>query len=480
MKTSLAPVLVWLRQDLRLADNPALHAAVQSGAPVIVLYIYDETLPWQPGGASKWWLHHSLQSLHNTLQQKYGAALNIIKNEALEILPRLVTEHAISHVYWNRCYEPATIARDKTLKTTLSDICTVETFNAALLHEPWEVKNKEGGWYKVFTPFWKASSSLPVREVLPEPATMQTLMLEENLPLNSLHLLPNLNWAKDFTNHWTPGAHGAWQKLQDFLDTGINGYKELRNRPDLKNTSRLSPHLHFGEISPVQIWHETHAHAAKNTLVEKDVAHFLSEIGWREFSYNLLYYVPTLPEKPLREEFADFPWGDNPGALKKWQRGQTGYPIVDAAMRELWHSGWMHNRTRMIVASFLIKDLLIPWQDGEAWFWDTLVDADLASNSASWQWVAGCGADAAPYFRIFNPITQGEKFDPNGEYIRRWIPELKTLPNNLIHKPWEATAFELAQAGIQLGKDYPHPMVDHAKARQYALQAYETIKKSAA
>ena len=451
------PTLIhWFRQDLRLADNPALSHAARQGS-VVPVFIWDESLPWMPGGASRWWLHHSLVALDADLRKR-GSALVVRQGKAADVLAQLMKEVQADKVVWNRCYEPAAIARDSEIKTRLP----AESFNGSLLVEPWEVKTGSGSFYKVFTPYWKACLNFLATLQPPTPFPAPTRLQGPKVASDSiagLGLLPTQpDWAGGLRATWTPGEQGAHQQLDAFLDTGIRGYKELRNRPDMAHTSKLSPHLHFGEISPRQIWHAVHGKKP-----EADVACFLSEIGWREFSHNLLHYIPTLPEAPLRAEFARFPWRDDAEALCRWQRGQTGYPIVDAGMRQLWHTGWMHNRVRMIAASFLVKDLFIPWQQGAAWFWDTLVDADLANNSASWQWVAGCGADAAPYFRIFNPTEQGKKFDPNGDYIRTWVPELAHIPGVHIHTPLEVPG-------------YSAPMVNHAQARTEALAAYKNLK----
>jgi deoxyribodipyrimidine photo-lyase len=479
-----APVIVWFRQDLRLTDNPALHAAAASGRPVIPLYILDDETPgrWQAGGASRWWLHHSLAALAADLE-KLASRLILKRGRAAAILRQLAAEVDAAAVNWNRCYEPFAIARDKTLKSHLSsDGIAVGSFNAALAFEPWTKQTQSGGPYRVFTPFWKAcrDGEAPPR---PEPAP-ETLVAPEAWPesdeLDDWRLLPTgPDWAGGLRETWSPGEAGAHERLEAFLDDAVKSYGKDRDRPGIEATSRLSPHLHFGEVGPRQIWHRVHAWAAGALKGPPSggAETFLKELVWREFSYHLLYHFPELPEKPLRPEFADFPWREDETGLRAWQAGRTGHPIVDAGMRELWATGYMHNRVRMIAASFLIKDLLLPWQAGEAWFWDTLVDADLASNSASWQWVAGCGADAAPYFRIFNPVLQGEKFDTQGDYVRRWVPEIAALPDKFLHKPWEAPEVILREAGIVLGKDYPEPIVDHRAARARALDAFEEIRK---
>ncbi|MCR9071704.1 MAG: DNA photolyase family protein [Alphaproteobacteria bacterium] len=484
MPASSAPTLVWFRRDLRLFDNPALAAAADRGAPVLALYILDDADAgdWKPGGASRWWLHGSLKALGEALS-KIGTPLILRRGEAAEVVDAMIEESGADAVYWNRRYEPWARERDSRIKDALKkrDL-DVRSFNGGLLYEPWEVTTKQDTPFKVFSPFWREIQSkgdpadpLPAPEALAAPEAIPT-----SEALEDWSLLPSKpDWAGGLRDAWTPGEAGAVARLEDFLDGTVADYKAHRNLPGLAGTSGLSPHLHFGEISPRRIWHAARAasEARSNEAMDRGTSTFLSEVAWREFSYNLLFNNPTLPETSLRQEFEDFPWREDPDGLAAWRRGRTGYPIVDAGMRELWHTGWMHNRVRMIVASFLIKDLLVHWREGEAWFWDTLVDADLANNAASWQWVAGCGADAAPYFRIFNPVLQGEKFDGDAAYVRRWVPEIADLPDSVIHKPWEAKPDVLRKAGVTLGKTYPHPIVDHAVARKRALEALETIKK---
>ncbi len=476
-----SPLIYWFRQDLRLADNAGLSAAIATGRPVICLYIHDTTAGLRPwGAASLWWLHHSLTALNASL----GGKLVLRKGPALEVLKAVLKETGAEGVMWGRCYEPYAIARDTAIKTQLqADGFVAESHNTALLFEPWQLKTKTNGTpFQVFTPFWKAclASEAPPLP-LPAPKDFTPLSAKSENLADWGFLPTNPDWAGGMREAWTPGEAGARQRLIDFIEGPINGYKERRNNPGEQFTSRLSPHLHWGEISPRQIWRVVKvAEEAGKVKHESDSAHFLSELGWREFSNHLLYHFPTLPSVPLNKRFIAFPWNEKPGELKAWQRGMTGYPIVDAGMRELWQTGWMHNRVRMIVGSFLVKDLLIPWQQGEAWFWDTLVDANLANNTASWQWIAGCGADAAPYFRVFNPMLQGEKFDGDGAYIRRYVPELASLPDKYIHRPWEAPADVLRKAGVELGRTYPQPMVDHHTARDHALAAFAALKESGA
>lgn len=480
---SAGPAIVWFRNDLRLEDNPALQAAVETGAAIIPVFILDGEAAHALGGASRWWLHHSLTSLSEQFR-KLGAQLILRQGDSKACIRQLVAETAATSVFWNRRYFADHISLDKALKSELTgDGLRVESFNGALLREPWELRTGSGGHYRVYSPFWKSLRAIGPARTKPLPAPKK-LKGPEKPPasdaLSDWNLLPTSpNWAQEFSDIWTPGTKGAQQRLDEFLSGPVDSYTDGRNRPDYEFTSRLSPHLAFGEISPVQIWQSTRVAIDKEQVDEGTADKFLSEIAWREFSYNLLFNHEDLPTEPLRKEFSAYPWRDDRSGLRAWQKGQTGYPIVDAGLRQLWRTGWMHNRVRMIVASFLIKDLLIPWQEGEAWFWDTLVDADLANNAASWQWVAGCGADAAPYFRIFNPISQGEKFDPEGDYVREFVPEIAKLPKKYIHAPWTAPEAVLDECGVTLGNSYPNPIVNHAEARRRALEGYDKIKKSA-
>lgn len=475
-----SPVIVWFRRDLRLADHPALAQAAARG-PVIPLFIWSpaEEGAWAPGAASRWWLHQSLAALDASLRRK-GSRLILRAGTALEVLEGMIRATGAKAAYWNRLYEPAAMARDAALKAALKENgCDAQSFPSALLFEPWQVKSGAGKPYQVFTPFWRSCLQLPVPEKpLPEPDTLRPpAAWPESAKLDSFRLQPIVDWAGGMRKAWKPGECGARDQLKEFLQSPLATYATGRDVPALRGTSRLSPFLHFGEISPRQIWRAVHS---KRNTAPKSMASrktFLRELGWREFAGHLLFHFPQTPEHPLRREFARLEWASNTKALKAWQRGRTGYPIVDAGMRELWATGWMHNRVRMIVASFLVKDLLLPWQKGAQWFWDTLVDADLASNTLGWQWSAGCGADAAPFFRIFNPVRQGEKFDPAGDYVRRWVPELAGLPAKWVHKPWEAPADVLRSAKITLGKTYPKPIVDHAAARKRALAAFAGIRR---
>lgn len=474
--------LVWFRQDLRIADNPALTAAVEARAPVIPIFIHApaEEGAWPPGGAARWWLHHSLKKLHEDLAERGSRLCIRASGDSLSALRALARESGATRVLWNRRYEPAAILRDGEIKAALrSDGLESKSFNSALLREPWTVRTGSGGPFQVFTPFWRHCSSLEdPADPLPAPQVLRAPdVWPEALALESLGLLPRRPWSHGIQTAWAPGSAAARALLEEFLANTFEQYSDRRDRPGVRGTSRLSPYLHFGEIGPREIWHATRRFALQRgqhtSWRESD---FLRELGWREFAHHLLFHFPHTPEQPLRARYAAFPWKSNATALKDWQRGMTGFPIVDAGMRELWQTGWMHNRVRMLVASFLVKDLLLPWTEGARWFWDTLVDADLASNTLGWQWVTGCGADAAPFFRIFNPVSQGKKFDPDGAYVRRWVPELSQLADEWLHRPWEAPAAELRSAGVILGGTYPLPIVDHETSRLQALDAYGRIK----
>ena len=475
-----APAIVWFREDLRLSDNPALHAAVSSGRPLVLLYILDEqTKGLRPlGGASKWWLDKSLRALAADIKQA-GAQLTLRSGQSADVLDTVIEETGAETIFWNRRYDQPERDLDAAIKEDLAQRgLDVSSYNARLLSGPWQAGTHAGGYYRVFPPYWRAArNNFVARDTYGRHKTLSGPKPEsESLDDWGLHP-SNPDWSTGFDD-WTPGEDGAIARLTDFLDGPINGYKEDRNRPDLDlSTSGLSPHLRFGEIGPLQIWRAVHAGMEAGTIPEKDGHTFLSEIGWREFSHTLLFYNPALASENYNDSFEFMPWRKDKNAFDAWTKGQTGYPMVDAGMRQLWQTGWMHNRVRMIVASFLTKHLLLPWQDGEAWFWDTLVDADPANNAASWQWTAGSGADAAPYFRVFNPISQGSKFDETGAYVRRFCPELKDLPDKYLHAPWEASEEILNKSGIQLGKTYPKPIVDHSGARQRALDAYDTLKE---
>ncbi len=461
MSQESSPLILWFRQDLRLHDNPALNAAIKTGAKILPIYILDDIAPgpWKMGSASRVWLYHSLSALNVSLNDQ----LIFMSGPANQCLNQLIETTQARGVYWNRCYEPFAISRDQMIKENLKKGgLDVQSFNASLLYEPWTVTKSDGTPYRVFTPFW--GKGCLGMEAPPKPIPslkIDPLIFAKNrqlnIGLNQLPLLPHApRWDTGMIKHWTPGEKGAQKQFHHFLENVLSNYKERRNFPAHDNTSRLSPHLHFGEISPRQIFYDIKNVAAADPRLDMDTDHFLSEIGWREFSNHLLYHNPTLPERPLQPAFEKFPWADltlpeQSEMIDRWKQGKTGVPIVDAGMRELWQTGYMHNRVRMIVGSYLVKNMLTHWHVGENWFWDTLVDADLANNAASWQWIAGCGADAAPYYRIFNPMLQTEKFDPNNAYIRRWIPE------------WDTPR-------------YPAPMINHATARLRALEALKKLK----
>jgi deoxyribodipyrimidine photo-lyase len=470
--------IVWFRNDLRLADHPPLTAALERGGPVIPVYIHsaDGEGDWPLGGATKWWLHHSLERLDAGLR-KLGSRLIVRQGETAEQLAELIDQTGATHLAWGRRYEPAGRARDEYLKKRFrAQGVDVQSYNDSLLWEPWTIQTGGKECYKVFTPFYrKCLETGGVGEELPAPAQLTapgTWPASDSL--DSLGLLPRIPWAGGLASTWQPGPEGAERELARFGGGSWSEYNDLRNFPALSATSRLSPHLHFGEISPRQVWHRLKGWAGPKSAAADP---YLRQLVWREFAFHLLYHFPQTPVEPLRPEFARFPWQEDAAGLRAWQRGETGYPLIDAGMRELWQTGWMHNRVRMATASFLVKDLLIPWQEGARWFWDTLVDADLANNTLGWQWTAGCGADAAPYFRIFNPVSQSEKFDAEGAYLRRYLPELAKLPDQYLHQPWEAPAEVLRGAGVELGRTYPRPIVDHHEARQQALEALATIKK---
>ena len=482
-----APCIVWFRQDLRLEDNPALQAALDRGSAVIPVFIHapQEEGAWRPGEASDWWLRQSLEHLDELLQ-KHCSRLILRSGRSLKELQKLVQETNASAVYWNRRYEPALVARDNSLKAALRNQgLHVESFNSHLLYEPWEVATGSGRPYQVFTPFWrscqKRDAPLPPVPFSPDTKIPAPDRWPESNRLDDMPMAPTRAWTSGLHDVWQPGAGHAAKRLTMFLDQRLGDYPSERDFPARPGTSLLSPNLHFGELSPRTIWHTVQSRIS-GTRSDSAIAiagqTYLKEIGWREFAHHVLYYFPKTIDQPLRPEFANFRWEDNRPFLLAWQRGQTGYPIVDAGMRELWQTGWMHNRVRMIVASFLVKDLRIHWQRGAQWFWDTLVDADLANNTLGWQWSAGCGADAAPYFRVFNPVLQSRKFDPDGHYLRQWIPELNGLPTKWLHAPWTAPDEMLRKAGIVLGKTYPLPLVDHGDARAKALAAFEQIKGS--
>ncbi|MFZ9362472.1 MAG: cryptochrome/photolyase family protein [Arenimonas sp.] len=466
----MANALVWLRRDLRLQDNPALAQAMADGYAPVLVYVHapQEQDDWSPGAASRTWLHHSLSSLKNDIE-RLGGRLLITQGQSLSELERLQAESQAEALYFSNVYEPMLQARDAGVQTAFEKRgVPVKRFNANLLFEPWQIQTGGGTPYKVFTPFWRnASAQLRVLPACAAPDRLPDCGLN-GLSVDALGLLPAEDWHCVFWQYWQPGEAGAHEMLDIFCDGAIDGYKEQRNLPDRTGTSKLSPHLHFGEISPQQIWRRIERVKLPESG-QADIGHFKSELGWREFSYHLLHHFPKSSDDNLNPQFEHFAWADpDPEMLERWQRGRTGIPIVDAGMRELWHTGWMHNRVRMIVASFLCKNLRMHWLHGARWFWDTLLDADLANNSQGWQWTAGTGCDAAPYFRIFNPVTQAERFDPQARYIKRWVPELSALSAPVVFAPWTKPAVAAAMA-----PDYPStPIADLAESRASALAAY--------
>ena len=478
--------IVWFRRDLRLTDNPALDAALQSCRTIIPLYIYnpDDEAPWEPGAASRWWLHHSLSNLCQELRQRSNR-LVIERGEVGVVLRRMINKHNVTHLFWNRLYDPRVVERDRVIQEAFkSDRIHCQSFNATLLIEPWTIANRSGLPFRVFTPFWNRCQQLlaSIDHPIPGPANLPPQPKGiDSLRLQSLELLPGHSWDGGLASTWHPGEAGALDKLRNFLDTRLTEYITAREIPGRAGTSRLSPHLHFGEIGPRQILHALSAattESADHTGNDSAIS-YLRELGWREFAHHLICHFPETHHSPLNPKFHHFPWSwreNSPETLSAWQNGETGIPIVDAGMRELWHTGWMHNRVRMIVASLLTKNLGLHWLEGARWFWDTLVDANLANNTLGWQWTAGCGADAAPFFRIFNPVRQGERFDPKGDYVRRWIPELAAVPNKHIHAPWLANKRLLINSGIELGKSYPQPIIDLKSSRQQALSHWHRIK----
>ena len=472
--------IYWIRQDLRLSDNPALTASVKNGS-IIPIYILDDKNPKEHkiGSSSKIWLHYSLQKLKKQFDNK----LIFSKGNPEVILTELCQSESISNIFWNRVYEPWSISRDKKIKENMKkEGVEINTFNGSLLWEPWQVLKNDGTPYRVFTPYYRRGclNANEPRRPLEKPRKIDYFEVKnfKCLTIDQLNLLPKHAWKEKIIETWNIGEKAANKRLDEFVESELNDYKEGRNFPSKKNVSRLSPHLHWGEISPNTVWFKVWDLNQLGIQHQQDTDTFLSEMGWREFSNYLLYYFPELPRKNLQKKFDNFSWDNNPLFLKAWQKGQTGYPIIDAGMRELWSTGYMHNRLRMIVGSFLVKNLLLHWHEGEKWFWDCLVDANLASNSSGWQWIAGCGADAAPYFRIFNPITQGLKFDADGDYVRKFVPEISLLPNKFLFNPWEAPDNILKKANVKLGENYPKPIVDIKTSRQKALSAFAKLKSS--
>ena len=480
--TEYRPVIVLFARDLRLSDNDALRAAGESGRPILPVYVLDdESHGIRPlGGAARWWLHHSLAALGAALGAK-GAPLILRRGSTVPVLMALVRETGAVAIHWTRGHGPGDRALETGLvKAAAGQDLALSPFSGRLLFEPEAIRTDQGGRYRVFSPFWRAcqAASSPLTSGPAPERLMPFHPTPTSDPLAAWGLLPRApDWAGGLRETWRPGEDGAKAALTAFLDEGIDAYSEGRDRPDRDGISRLSPHLAFGEISPRQVWHAVRGAADRGDVPDGEAQAFLRQIAWRDFAHHTLFEAPDIARRPLDRRFADFPWRQSHETLAAWQQGRTGYPIVDAGMRELWRTGFMHNRVRMIAASFLIKDMMLPWQAGEAWFWDTLVDACPANNPHNWQWVAGCGTDSAPFFRIFNPVTQGRRFDPDGNYVRHWLPELAALPDARIHAPWEASEAELLEADLQLGDAYPRPVLDHAAARRRALAAFDSIKE---
>ncbi|MCC2624210.1 MAG: deoxyribodipyrimidine photolyase [Burkholderiales bacterium] len=468
---TMKKTIVWFREDFRVSDNPALFTAVANGE-VLPVYINDINTPtdFLPGAASKVWLHHALNDLNNSLD----GCLHVFSGNPLDILTKLISTYKITDVHWNRCYDKYQIARDIQIKKSLCNLgANVTSFNGHLLWEPWEILKSDKTQYKVFTPYYRSGclKAPSPRIPLGKPQNIIYINSKNSLQVDNLDLLPKIRWDIKALEGWDVSENGAHKHLDEFLANKIDQYKIGRDFPGTQLTSRLSPYLHFGQISVHTVWHKV----KDLSLVSDEANRFMSELGWREFSYYLLFHFPELYKTNWQSKFNNFPWRLNHKDLKAWQSGNTGIPIVDAGMRELWQTGFMHNRVRMIVASFLTKNLLIDWRRGASWFLDTLFDADIANNSGGWQWVAGCGADAQPYFRIFNPVTQGEKFDPEGIYIKKYVPELKNLPLKYIYAPWLASNEILSKAGVVLGNNYPLPIVDLANSRNLALSLYKAL-----
>lgn len=473
------PVVVWIRNDLRFHDNPAIFEACSLGQPVILLYIFD-TDPRAPscaGSASRVWLEQSLENFGPRAMQR-GFGWVIREGSTCDVLKAVLRESMATHLFWNRRYEPLASANDLEIQEILeSEGVSVRTFRGNLLVEPGQLLNKKGGPFQVFTPYWQA-----FEEARPDTAEAPEVYSELACPIQLPSLTPrelplcpkHLQWPHQILSEWQVGEVHALEVLKHFCQNGLTEYAIKRDHPACGVTSRLSPYLHFGEISPRRIWNAvldwTRHHAEQTTIAQADA--FLRQLGWREFAHSVLYNFPFLVEEPFREEFRKISWRTDEHELKAWRFGKTGIPIVDAGMRQLWLTGWMHNRVRMITASFLVKHLLHSWKEGQAWFWDTLVDADLANNTYGWQWVTGCGIDPAPFFRIFNPVVQGQRFDPEGAYVRQYVPELCLVPSDLIHHPWDASAEDLASWNVHLGVNYPKPIVGIAEGRDRAMKAF--------
>ena len=464
----------WFRLDLRLSDNPSLDQLSKEVDSVLPIYIFDENI--EIGQASKCWLEKSLEKLNAELN-KLESKLYVFKGDSKKIIGEIIKNKNISHVFWNRLYDKKSIIRDKNIKSFLIDNSIISnTFNGYLLTEPWNIQNKSGSFFKVFTPFWRTNFELLKEKKLKNISSSKILFCKKKINLIEHKLkinIPKKKWMNKILSHWEIGEQSAKLKLKNFIKSKLNNYSSGRDRPDVEFTSRLSAHLHFGEISPMRIFSDV----MDSKIDEDNKQKYLSEIGWRDFSYNLIFNYPEMTELPIQSKFLKFPWLKDNNFLKKWKTGATGVPIVDAGMKELYEMGWMHNRVRMIVGSFLTKNLLLHWKNGESWFFDTLVDADIGSNAAGWQWISGSGADASPYFRIFNPVLQGKKFDPKGDYVKKYIPSLNKIPEKFLHSPWEMSVDDQKKYNFILGKDYPIPIVDLGETRKRALAAFKSISE---
>jgi deoxyribodipyrimidine photo-lyase len=457
--------IIWFRRDLRLFDNQALFEASNLGNSVLPIYIFDPSE--KIGDASKVWLYKSLESLQKSL----NGFLSFYYGDTLEILKTLTSKYNISSVFWNKCYEPDLLTQENLIIKFLQDKgLSYKACNSSLLWSPEKILKQDGTPYKIFTYFYQngcLKASQP-RMAYPKPE-IKNLIVDGDA--NLLNNAIKNTWSDKIMQYWNVGEDSAIKKLEAFISRGLNGYKEGRNYPNLNSTSKLSTHIHFGEISIHHIWHEV----LKSNVNPEDKACFLSELGWREFAHHLLYHFRDIHSVNMQSKFDSFRWGNNEKFFQAWTKGLTGYPIIDAGMRELWETGYMHNRVRMIVGSFLVKNLLIDWRYGAKWFWNCLLDADLANNSTSWQWVAGCGVDSAPYFRIFNPVLQGNKFDPDGLYTKRFVPELKNIPNKYLFNPFDAPRKILEDANINLGVNYPYPIVNLSESKYLALKEFSKI-----
>jgi len=480
-------VIFWFRQDLRLSDNPALHAAIKSGNAIIPFYCYNdvESGQWAPGAASRWWLHHSLSSLANDIKQ-CGSRLVIRKGDSVKCLTTLIKQTRADTIFINRLYEPDHIARDNQVSQELNKLgVNLQSFHGNLLYSPDAIRNQSGQPYRVFTPFYRYTLKLGFdSRVTARPKKLPAVPNHlKSDSIASLKLLPKIKWYTSFEKYWLPGESGGLQNLKRFCKSGLSNYKVARDVPSMDGTTELSPHLHFGELSSRQIISQLNRTVENSSERSSGNARdsVVRELVWREFANHILVHFPFTTDQPFQEQFARFPWKQSDRQfMTAWQSGNTGIPIIDAGMRQLWHTGWMHNRVRMVVASLLTKNANLHWLNGAKWFWDTLVDADLASNSMNWQWVAGCGVDAAPYFRIFNPVTQGKKFDPQGEYVRRWIPELKNFPLRYLHEPWNSPLKLQQEADIIIGRNYPRPIIDLSSTRKQILASYNRHRKKRA